>query len=754
MTLQISQTALADVQRLSLSSEPTRVAQIYQIVLGDIRSQYGGAQFSINNIPNAADRDSFRWIQFAVEMNTGVRNVNTDFVRANNVVAVARETGSVISMYGPEMQASSNAVGNAFARELVQDGGAVQSLRAISLIDATNGLRSLGIEDRANWAGAVPSSAGGLILGFETDPGFYSELSLSQKAWAAENTLAASTIIGSRQLLSLSAEATDRVAGNLASIYSGLRETRENLQNFLTPLANSPCFLAGTPILLADGRTKPIEDVMIGDLVMAFDATADQGRGALVPRPVTRLYRNVTQSIIDLRGLRITPGHICLTDDGRFESIAEILLRDGMLLHADGSAIRARTGAKIGSVEDTPIRVCIADQTSGTPFFVTLRAGIPLLSGADQASSGAQSFAAYLAENGVSIAADGSLLRRDGSLLEAAQWPAGSTPFDKPMQRDWIIRDTADQPFIPDYVAALLNSNAVEADAPGDARHVVRSKAASGSLMPAAEEQTFTRSLFHEFSEVSKNLFEHGSEWVFGTSGTAALAPQQKDGWCTYNFEVQGLHTYVADDVRVHNLCNEDSSINPDSIEIDSNEDGSEVRFSFDYEDGSSEEVVTRFAVHGAEPELQSTTTVFRSTDGQVDIAQQRPGGDAEYYRAVSGNDGRPTLVAIEAEDFSAPDTSRNQPALDIEAYEINANPDGSGFEFTGTDARGATLAVEIDPGAGGGSAFYRTEEVTFASGVTVTRNYNNEGQLVSTLTGQATSDGGYREVETNSNGQ
>ncbi|MCA3283989.1 MAG: hypothetical protein ING16_14085, partial [Roseomonas sp.] len=476
------------------------------------------------------------------------------------------------------------------------------------------------------------------------------------------------------------------------------------------PQERTPCFLAGTPILMANGREKPIEDIVIGDLVMAFDATADQGRGALVPRPVTRLYRDVTKSIIDLRGLRITAGHICLTDEGRFESVAEILLRDGKLLHADGSAIRARTGAKIGSVEDTPIRVCLADQTSGTPYFVTLRAGIPLLSGAEHASSGAQSFAVYLAENGVSIAADGSLSHRDGSLLEAAQWPVGSTPFDKPMQRDWIIRDTADQPFIPDYVAELLNSVAVEAEARGDARHVVRSKAASGSLILAAEEPTFTRSLFHEFSEVSKDLFERGSEWGFGTFGAIALAPQQKDGWCTYNFEVKGLHTYVAGSLRVHNRC--DGTVDPESIHAAFSEDGAELRIEFDYEDGSQAEVVNRFDLNSEEADLQSVTTVFRSADGQVDIAQESYDGEAQYYRAVSGNDGRPTLVAIDREDFSAEDTSRNQPALDIEAYEINANQDGSGFEFTGTDARGATLSVEIDPGAGNGSSFYRTEEV------------------------------------------
>ena len=70
----------------------------------------------------------------------------------------------------------------------------------------------------------------------------------------------------------------------------------------------------------------------IGDLVLAFDARSALGRGALIPRPVTRTFQNITRSIIDLRGIRMTPGHVCLTDDGRFETIATILARDGALV--------------------------------------------------------------------------------------------------------------------------------------------------------------------------------------------------------------------------------------------------------------------------------------------------------------------------------------------------------------------------------------------------------------------------------------
>ncbi len=44
-----------------------------------------------------------------------------------------------------------------------------------------------------------------------------------------------------------------------------------------------------------------------------------------------------------------------------------------------------------------------------------------------------------------------------------------------------------------------------------------------------------------------------GSITDYGLEGTTALKPSVKSGWKTYNFEVEDLHTYVANGVRVHN---------------------------------------------------------------------------------------------------------------------------------------------------------------------------------------------------------
>ncbi len=50
--------------------------------------------------------------------------------------------------------------------------------------------------------------------------------------------------------------------------------------------AKAACFTAGTPVLLADGTSKPIEDIDVGDKVTAYDP--DTGRAEA--RDVVRTF--------------------------------------------------------------------------------------------------------------------------------------------------------------------------------------------------------------------------------------------------------------------------------------------------------------------------------------------------------------------------------------------------------------------------------------------------------------------------------
>ncbi len=51
-----------------------------------------------------------------------------------------------------------------------------------------------------------------------------------------------------------------------------------------------------TPVLMADGSSRPIEDVNVGDKVMATDPVA----GVSVPKQVTQLHRNLDEDLTDL----------------------------------------------------------------------------------------------------------------------------------------------------------------------------------------------------------------------------------------------------------------------------------------------------------------------------------------------------------------------------------------------------------------------------------------------------------------------
>ena len=65
------------------------------------------------------------------------------------------------------------------------------------------------------------------------------------------------------------------------------------------------CFAAGTRVLMADGEFKPIESLIVGDSVMAYDFSADRQHAA----PVTQVYRKTVGSYLRLNDLMVTATH-------------------------------------------------------------------------------------------------------------------------------------------------------------------------------------------------------------------------------------------------------------------------------------------------------------------------------------------------------------------------------------------------------------------------------------------------------------
>jgi alpha-tubulin suppressor-like RCC1 family protein len=96
------------------------------------------------------------------------------------------------------------------------------------------------------------------------------------------------------------------------------------------------CFVAGTPITLADGSTKPIEQLVIGDRVLAYDEETQQ----VVPSSVTQTFiHEDSDNILLINGtLRATANHPFYAN-GRWVRADELRVGDALVrLETTGSS--------------------------------------------------------------------------------------------------------------------------------------------------------------------------------------------------------------------------------------------------------------------------------------------------------------------------------------------------------------------------------------------------------------------------------
>ncbi|MFH1232132.1 MAG: polymorphic toxin-type HINT domain-containing protein [Planctomycetota bacterium] len=99
------------------------------------------------------------------------------------------------------------------------------------------------------------------------------------------------------------------------------------------------CFLAGTPILMADGSSKPIEDIKVGDIVLAFD----QESGEMKPDKVSEIFRHPKEdTYLVINGhLKVTPIHPVLSK-GKWVSIGDLKVGDS-LTNTEGKDVPIKT---------------------------------------------------------------------------------------------------------------------------------------------------------------------------------------------------------------------------------------------------------------------------------------------------------------------------------------------------------------------------------------------------------------------------
>lgn len=98
------------------------------------------------------------------------------------------------------------------------------------------------------------------------------------------------------------------------------------------------CFPAGTAIRLFDGETRPVERLRLEEVVYSYDPDAQTPAAVGLPKRVTNLFQNITDSWIVLsNGLTVTPGHHFLDAFGKFRTIEDILRTDSQIVLADGT---------------------------------------------------------------------------------------------------------------------------------------------------------------------------------------------------------------------------------------------------------------------------------------------------------------------------------------------------------------------------------------------------------------------------------
>lgn len=90
-------------------------------------------------------------------------------------------------------------------------------------------------------------------------------------------------------------------------------------------------FVAGTPVLMGDFTARRIEQVRVGDTVLAFD-----GGGPLVRRRVVRVRRRPDRPLVSVDHTLLCGRHALLTAHGVWRRAGE-LVRDERLMKADGS---------------------------------------------------------------------------------------------------------------------------------------------------------------------------------------------------------------------------------------------------------------------------------------------------------------------------------------------------------------------------------------------------------------------------------
>lgn len=114
----------------------------------------------------------------------------------------------------------------------------------------------------------------------------------------------------------------------------------------ITVRKTQPCFLAGTPILMSDGSTKPIEKIKVGDIILAYDVE----KAKIAQDKVREVFVHDTDNYLIINEeLKVTGNHLVYSD-GKWVEIGQLKIGD-KILKQDGQYAPIKTVQKIQSNE-------------------------------------------------------------------------------------------------------------------------------------------------------------------------------------------------------------------------------------------------------------------------------------------------------------------------------------------------------------------------------------------------------------------
>ncbi len=126
------------------------------------------------------------------------------------------------------------------------------------------------------------------------------------------------------------------------------------------------CFLAGTKVTMADGSTKNIENIHIGDMVKSFDSATGKFKAAKVVKVFHHAGEEMPDYYMIVNGkLRVTPNHVILIN-GEWKAAGNLNIGD-TLKSGDGRSVKVLSIERIFkkvptyNLETLPYHTYIAD---------------------------------------------------------------------------------------------------------------------------------------------------------------------------------------------------------------------------------------------------------------------------------------------------------------------------------------------------------------------------------------------------------